>query len=107
VEALMRTWDEMTQRYPRYRQKLVGVGRKLHSARLVDNPFFNVRDHVIVERLPDNANGKHALEDAMATFMAKTWDLEKPLWEAKVLYNYRDGTGAKCALIVRAHHSEK
>jgi hypothetical protein len=104
-DGLVRTWDEMTSRYTAYRQRLTGLDGYFHSARLVDNPDFNVRDHVFIERLPHGRNGKRELEELMAAFMSKPWDLKKPLWEAKVVYNYRDDTGARSALLTRAHHS--
>lgn len=96
----------MTARYPAYRQKLTGMNRRFHTTRLQQDTSFNIRNHISVVHLPDGFNGKRALEDAMAAFIAREWDLNRPLWEAQVVYNYDDGTGAKSALIARAHHSE-
>jgi hypothetical protein len=104
-EGLLDAWKFMIKRYPRYHQKLTGVGRRFHTARLVDDPTFDIHNHFSIERLPDGANGKRELEAFVSTFVAKTWDLNKPLWEGKVVYNYTDAEGAKSAVIVRAHHS--
>jgi NRPS condensation-like uncharacterized protein len=104
-EGLITAWENMISRYPRYRQKLTNMNRRVHTARLVDVENFNVRDYFTVERLPDGANGKRELEDAVSEFNARGWDFEKPLWEAKLIHNYTDSEGAKSALIVRAHHT--
>jgi len=104
-EGLMVAWENMISRYPRYRQKLTNMGRRLHTARLVEVENFNVRDYFTFERLPDGANGKRALEDIISEFSSREWDFGKPLWEAKLIHNYSDGEGAKSAVIVRAHHT--
>jgi hypothetical protein len=96
----------MTTRYPAYRRRVTGLHRRFHTVRLQPDANFDIRNHVSSVRLPARANGKQALEDAMAAFVAKEWDLSRPLWEAQVIYGYEDGTGAKSALIARAHHSE-
>jgi hypothetical protein len=95
----------MTKRYPAYRQRVTGLHRRFHTVRMRTDPTFDIHNHISEEQLPAGVNGKAALEDAMALFIAKEWDLSRPLWEAKVLYGYEDGTGAKAALIARAHHS--
>jgi len=38
----------------------------------------------------------------MGKFIAKGWDLHRPLWEMLLIENYRDEDGAKSALITRA-----
>ncbi len=49
------------EKFPRYRQKLESVGRLLHGAIFVDDPDFNVMNHIHVRRLPEPA-GKKELE---------------------------------------------
>ncbi|KDQ60054.1 hypothetical protein JAAARDRAFT_56054 [Jaapia argillacea MUCL 33604] len=105
LKVITRSWKAMTDRYPIYRQKVTGLGRRFHTARLRDDPDFDVRKAVRVIHMKDGKNGKADLEDEMARFVAQEWDLSRPLWEVEMLYNYRDDTGAKCALITRAHHA--
>jgi hypothetical protein len=105
-DALVQTWDEMGERYPAYRSVLVGRNRHLHTARLIPSEDFDIRQHVTSTRLASGATGKQALEEAMAALAARPWDLDRPLWDAQVIYGYEDETGAKSALITRAHHSE-
>jgi len=104
-ESLMGAWENMISRYPRYRQRLTNLDRRLHAARLVDVEDFNVRNCFTVEHLPDGANGKRALENVVGDFSSRGWDYEKPMWEAKLIRNYTDEQGAKCAVVVRAHHT--
>jgi hypothetical protein len=104
-ESLTRSWHEMISRFPRYRQKLVGINSSWHPARFVDDEDFDVKNHILVEKFPDGQNGKRELEEEMAAFITKTWDYNKPLWEVKILHNYDDGTGAKSAMLSRMHHT--
>ncbi len=46
------------EKFPRYRQKLESVGRLLHGAIFVDDPDFNVMNHIHVRRLPEPAGKK-------------------------------------------------
>jgi hypothetical protein len=105
-EGVLRTWDEMSTRYPAYHSVLHGLNRRFHTARLVASDTFDIRDHVTLVHLPPGKNGKRALEDATAALAAQPWDLSRPLWDAQVLHGYDDGTGAKSALAIRAHHSQ-
>jgi hypothetical protein len=105
-DGLLKQWDAMTVRYPAYRRRITGLHRRFHTVRLQPDANFDIRNHISSTRLPAGVNGKQALEDAMAAFVAKEWDLGRPLWEAQAIYGYEDGTGAKSALIARAHHSQ-
>lgn len=56
--------DQLTkqgEKFPRYRQRLEGTGRLLHGATFVDDPDFNILDHIRVKTLPEPA-GKRELE---------------------------------------------
>ena len=46
------------EKFPRYRQKLESVGRLLHGAVFVDDPDYNVMNHIHVRRLPEPAGKK-------------------------------------------------
>jgi hypothetical protein len=94
-DGLLREWDAMSTRYPAYRQRITGLHRRFHTVRLQPDPAFDIRNHVTSVRLPADANGKQALEDAMAAFIAREWDLGQPLWEAQV--TPRDLVNHPCA----------
>ncbi len=56
--------DQLTkqgEKFPRYRQRLEGTGRLLHGATFVDDPDFNILDHIRVKSLPEPA-GKRELD---------------------------------------------
>ncbi|EIN09069.1 hypothetical protein PUNSTDRAFT_120513 [Punctularia strigosozonata HHB-11173 SS5] len=105
VDKLIEHWEDMARRFPSYRRRPSGLHRRFHTAVLRDYEGYDIRDHFSVETMPDGANGKRELEDHMAEFIARGWDLSKALWEVKVLRNYHDGTGAKSAMMSRAHHT--
>lgn len=66
----------MCARFPAYRQRPAGLHRRFHTAVLADYDF-DINTHFSVETLKDGANGKHDLEERMAEFVARDWDLTK------------------------------
>ncbi|GBE87466.1 hypothetical protein SCP_1101420 [Sparassis crispa] len=92
------------KKFPRYRQRLTSLGRRLHGARFEDDPDFDMRNHVEVVTLSEPA-GKRELEDLMGEFLARGWDLKRPLWDMILVENYHDEDGAESAMIIRGHHT--
>ncbi|PWN48994.1 hypothetical protein IE53DRAFT_388802 [Violaceomyces palustris] len=103
---LVHTLERQCQRFPRYRQKLANYSSSGWQGRtFVDVENFRVEDHILFDTLPGQA-GKDELEEYTSRFIAKDWDLERPLWELAVLTNYSEpSTGAVCAMVVRGHHT--
>lgn len=87
------------EKFPRYRQKLDSVGRLFHGPVFVDDPDFNVMNHIQVRRLPEPA-GKRELDAMVGEFIAEDWDLSKPLWDSILVENYQ-GEGGVCAIIAK------
>jgi hypothetical protein len=77
VDKLVERWEDMSRRFPSYRRRPAGLHRRFHTAILRDYDEYNIRDHFTVETMPDGANGKRELEDHMAEFVAREWDLKK------------------------------
>ncbi|KAH8079407.1 wax ester synthase-like acyl-CoA acyltransferase domain-containing protein [Cristinia sonorae] len=96
--------SRLQYKYPKYCQRVTSVGRKFHGVRFEDDPDFDINNHVSTVRLPEPA-GKRELDDLMGQFIARDWDLTKPLWEMVLVENYNDEEGAECAIISRGHHT--
>ncbi|KAI0766896.1 wax ester synthase-like acyl-CoA acyltransferase domain-containing protein [Trametes elegans] len=93
-----------SEKFPRYRQKLASTGRLLHGATFVDDPDFDVLNHIQVRRLPEPA-GKKELDALVGEVIAQPWVLTRPLWDMVIIENYHDDDGAVCAIIARGHHT--
>ncbi len=97
--------ERQTERFPRYRQKLADVGRRWHGARFIDDPDWDVRNHLREENLPEPA-GPAELDAFTGKFIAQGWSWERPLWDAVLLPNFVDpASGAKGAMVTRGHHT--
>lgn len=59
---MIQTMSVLVDSFPKYRQRLANVGRRWHGARFVDDPKYDVRNHVSVQSLPGKA-GKKELEE--------------------------------------------
>ncbi|RDX40998.1 hypothetical protein OH76DRAFT_1412509 [Lentinus brumalis] len=103
VEKMAQQCTRQAEKFPRYRQKLESVGRLLHGAIFVDDPDFNVMNHIHVRRLPEPA-GKKELDALVGEIIAEEWDLSRPLWDTVIVENYRDEDGV-CAVVARGHHT--
>ncbi|KAI9063841.1 hypothetical protein FKP32DRAFT_1592077 [Trametes sanguinea] len=93
-----------SEKFPRYRQRLDSTGKLFRGALFVDDPDFDVFDHIRVRRLPEPA-GKAELDALVGDFIAEPWDLSRPLWDMILVENYHDDDGAVCAVVARGHHT--
>ncbi|GJJ11499.1 hypothetical protein Clacol_005732 [Clathrus columnatus] len=103
LEDLESTALSMAEEFPKYKSRLTALGKKLHSPSFEPDPLFDVESHVSSTTLPQPA-GKKELEDLMGRFIAKEWDIRRPLWEMLLVTNYHDEDGAQCALLSRAQY---
>lgn len=86
---------------PLMRQKLVQDPLRLTDMKLVDDPDFNVQDHVTITTLK-KPGSKAELTDYIGEFVARRMDLSRPLWEFEVV----DGLeGGRFAVAMRLHHA--
>lgn len=104
TEAVIDSFWKLTDRFPKYRSKLINTGRRLHGSEFVPDTSFDIRNHVAFKRLPEPA-GPDELDNFIAEVEALPWDFKKPLWEATILDNYRDADGAHAAMVMRGHHT--
>ncbi|KAH9925735.1 wax ester synthase-like acyl-CoA acyltransferase domain-containing protein [Fomitopsis serialis] len=104
LEDLYSIAQRHCETFPKYKQRVTSVLRRLHGARFEEDPDFDLKNHIHAVSLPEPA-GKRELNDVMGKVIAQKWDLKHPLWEAILVENYRDETGAQSALIMRGHHA--
>ncbi|CCM02027.1 uncharacterized protein FIBRA_04103 [Fibroporia radiculosa] len=104
LEKLYSSANRQAKRFPKFRQRITSVGRRLHGARFADDPEFSLKNHIRAVSLPEPA-GRVELNELMGEFIAQDWDLSRPLWEMILVENYHDEDGAQCAVITRGHHA--
>ncbi|KAF8587875.1 hypothetical protein K439DRAFT_1385418 [Ramaria rubella] len=104
LKELEKTAFRLANKFPKYKQKLISLGRNWHGPHFVTDPCFDLKKHVHVATLPHPA-GEAELNEFMGMFIAQEWDFACPLWEMVLLENYHDEDGAKCAVVTRAHHT--
>lgn len=86
---------------PRYRQVVRPVPLDLGRPVWVDDPDFDLEQHVRRTALPP-PGGKAELRGLVGRVMTKHLDRDKPLWETWVVEGLDDGTWA---LMFKTHHA--
>ncbi len=89
------------EQIPLMRQRLIQDPLKLGSLRLVDDPEFNVRNHVSHMEL-DAPGGYQALTKALARFSSQRIDLTRPLWQFEVITGLAE---QQIAVAAHIHHA--
>ena len=91
--------EERMLKYPRFGQKVV---QDATGADWVTDTHFDIRRHVLRERLPPSAkaNPQQALQQRLAELALKPLDPRYPLWDFRLVEHYQGGS----ALLVRIHH---
>jgi diacylglycerol O-acyltransferase len=99
LQDLHQRLEERLLKYPRFVQCVIedAVG-----ATWVDDPEFDLANHVVVEQLSVAHGGTEqaALQDRLAQLTMEPLDRRHPLWQFHLVENYRGGS----ALMVRIHH---
>lgn len=85
---------------PLLRQKLVQDKLRIGSMRLVDDPDFDVRNHVNVYHLV-KPGGYKELTDYLGTFSKRRINLKRPLWHVEVIDGLEQN---RIAVAIRIHH---
>lgn len=89
---------ERLLRYPRFRQK---VTEDAAGATWVEDRDFDVRRHVVLEKLPRAKGGAQAaLQERVGRLATEPLDRHRPLWQFHLVEDYDGGS----ALIARIHH---
>ncbi len=86
---------------PRYRQKVAFVPLSLDTPVWIDDPDFDIKNHVLHAALPKPGGDKQLREYAARVF-SRPLDRRRPLWELYIIEGLRDG---RWALLTKTHHA--
>ncbi len=91
-------------KYARFRQRVM---EDAAGATWVEDRYFDVKNHVIAEKLPKAARGREqeVLQDRVAELAMQPLDRKRPLWQIHLVEDYTGPDGVRgSAMIVRIHH---
>jgi diacylglycerol O-acyltransferase / wax synthase len=91
-------------KYDRFRQRVL---EDAGGATWVEDRNFDLRNHVVLEKLPKVAKGhaQEALQDRVAELATQRLDPKRPLWQIHLIEDYLGPDGVRgSAMIVRIHH---
>ena len=86
---------------PQFRRRAVQVPFGLHHPVWIEDPAFDIRQHVHAVDLPPSG-GWREIEDAVAAIASRPLDRSRPLWELWLLRGLADGS---TALVAKIHHA--
>ena len=86
---------------PRYRQRIHRVPLNIAHPVWVDDPNFDLGQHIRREVLPAPGDGAQ-LRRLVMRILARPLDMRRPLWEMTVITGLR---GGKVVIVNRAHHA--
>ena len=86
---------------PRYRQKLAFVPLSLDTPVWVDDPDFDMSNHLVRAALP-KPGGDEELRDLIGRVFSRQLDRRRPLWEIYIVEGLR---GGRWALLTKSHHA--
>ncbi len=86
---------------PRYRQKLAFVPLSLDTPVWVDDPDFDMTNHLLRAALP-RPGGATELQDFIGRVFSRPLDRRRPLWE---IYIVEGLSGGRWALLTKSHHA--
>jgi WS/DGAT/MGAT family acyltransferase len=100
-EALARAIAPRLDLMPRYRQKLAFVPLSLDTPVWVDDPDFEMSNHLLRAALP-KPGGDLELQELIGRVFSRPLDRRRPLWEIYIVEGLRDG---RWALLTKSHHA--
>ena len=86
---------------PRYRQKLAFVPLSLDTPVWIDDPEFDISNHIVHAALP-KPGGDREVTQFVARVFSRQLDRRRPLWELYIVEGLRDG---RWALLTKTHHA--
>ena len=98
---IRRTIEQRLHLIPPFRQRAVRVPLGLHHPVWVDDPDFELDDHVSRASLP-SPGGRAELDAFVAGVMSRQLDHDRPLWEMHVVEGLE---GDRTALLAKVHHA--
>jgi WS/DGAT/MGAT family acyltransferase len=93
--------EERIHLVPRLRQRAVRVPLGLYHPVWVDDPEFELEDHLTRASLPA-PGGSRELDVLVAEIMSRPLDPDRPLWEMVVVEGL---AGGRTALVAKLHHA--
>jgi diacylglycerol O-acyltransferase len=93
--------EERIHLVPPLRQRALPAPLGLHHPVWVDDPSFDLDDHLRRASVPA-PGGPRELEELVADLLARPLELSRPLWEVVVVEGLRD---ERTAVVVRLHHA--
>ena len=93
--------ESRVNREPAFRRRLVEVPFNLHHPLWVEDPDFNIINHIRQFTLPAPGNDRE-LGRLIGQVMTKPLDRRYPLWEAWVVEGLEDD---RIALVIKVHHA--
>ncbi|MDP3170595.1 MAG: wax ester/triacylglycerol synthase family O-acyltransferase [Polaromonas sp.] len=102
--AVCERMESSLLKYARFRQRVM---EDTAGATWVNDRYFDLKNHVIAEKLPKTARGKEqeVLQDRVAELAMQPLDRKRPLWQIHLVEDYTGPDGVKgSAMIVRIHH---
>ena len=102
--AVLERIETSLLKYERFKQRVV---EDAAGATWVTDRRFDLRQHVIAEKLPKQAKGsqQQALQDQVADLAMQPLDRKRPLWQIHLIEDYTGADGVRgSAMIVRIHH---
>jgi len=101
-DALCERVEQQLLKYARFRQRVV---EDAAGATWVDDTAFDIRKHVLREKLPagagkDKAMAQAALQQRVGELAMQPLDRRRPLWQMHLVEDYDGGS----AMVVRIHH---
>ncbi|HYH95522.1 wax ester/triacylglycerol synthase family O-acyltransferase [Hyalangium sp.] len=98
LKAVVR--ERLVERFPRFRQRLVGTGGLLVAPYWEEDPAFELEAHLGHAVVPPPGD-RDALEQLVSQWMSVPLERSRPLWQ----FHLVDGFGRGGAVLVRIHHT--
>ncbi len=97
--ALRARLESRMRKYPRFCQR---VEEDAAGATWVNDPHFDMHNHLVIETLPKTVKGQEqlALQDRLSELTMQPLDRAHPLWQFHLVEHYQGGS----ALLARFHH---
>ncbi|HVA10081.1 MAG TPA: wax ester/triacylglycerol synthase family O-acyltransferase [Acidimicrobiales bacterium] len=98
---IRRVMSQRLHLVPPFRQRAIRVLMGLHHPVWVDDPDFELDDHLFRASLP-SPGGQPELHSVVASIMSRQLDPDRPLWEMHIVEGLE---GDRTALIAKVHHA--
>ena len=98
---IRRVIEQRLHLVPPFRQRALRVPFGLHHPVWVDDPDFELDDHLSRASLP-SPGGQSELDAFVASVMTRPLDPDRPLWEMHVVEGLE---GGRTALVAKVHHA--